>query len=107
MKAGDYTKARFWLDDSKSYSDYAMETIVHFRIHTALRQMSLINKQLKHSQSVTEGELEVGEEVGEASPGVMGSLWGAFTWRRWSSTPAGESDKQPPEAVEKATEAFE
>ena len=50
MRLGNFVEARKWMDECKTYSSYALEAIVHFRIHTALRQMSLVNKQQKLQQ---------------------------------------------------------
>ncbi|UXI18046.1 hypothetical protein NH340_JMT03989 [Sarcoptes scabiei] len=44
MRMQQYNEARQWLDSAKSYSGYSLETIIHFRIHTAMRTINLIDK---------------------------------------------------------------
>lgn len=84
MRAGNFTEARQRLDECKVYSSYAMEAIVHFRIHTAIRTMSLISKQQKRQQRELEAAAAVGEDnVDAAGSGFGSSIWGALS-RRWT-----------------------
>lgn len=102
MRAGAFTEARQWFDECKSYSSYALETIVHFRIHTAIRTMSLQTKAEKKKRqaqavldSINEGEEEVndGEEDSKVKGGLGSSIWSALS-RRWTG---GNSSSVPAE----------
>lgn len=100
MRAGAFTEARQWFDECKGYSSYALETIVHFRIHTAIRTMNLQTKAEKKKRqaqaqldSINETE-EEGVAEGEdgklkASGGLGSSIWSALS-RRWTGSSAVE-----------------
>lgn len=122
MRAGAFTEARQWFDECKTYSSYALETIVHFRIHTAIRTMSLQTKAEKKKKlaaaaaaqaldSIKEGEEEAegeGEEATKvkgapAAAGLGSSLWSALS-RRWTG---GNSSAQKTAPVEEEEEEEE
>lgn len=44
MGVGQFVESRQWLDNAKVHSGYALETIVHFRIHTACRTINQMSK---------------------------------------------------------------
>jgi len=78
MRLGNFVEARQWLDECKTYSSYALETIVHFRIHTAIRTMSLVTKQQKRQQQLEAAE--AAEDLDEAkSASALGSIWNALS----------------------------
>lgn len=86
MRLGDFIKARQWLDECKTYSSYALETIVHFRMHTAIRTMSLITKQQKRQQQQIESMTNVNDydaekESDNKSGSTLGSIWNVFSRR--------------------------
>lgn len=46
MRSGDYTLARQWLEKvRRDYTGYLLETVVHFRIHCALRSIKTKEKE--------------------------------------------------------------
>ena len=124
MRAGAFTEARQWFDECKTYSSYALETIVHFRIHTAIRTMSLVTKAEKKRQkqqqqqqqqldSINEDEAEGddGEELAKSKAGGgFGSIWSALS-RRWNGNTAadaaalaGETKLVTPEVIAEVVE---
>lgn len=77
MWAGNFGEARRWLENAKVHSGYALETIVHFRIHTAIRTM-------KHAEEkVPPGSQHVDAETTEATKSSSGlrSIWSELSRR--------------------------
>ena len=87
MRLGNFAEARQWLDECKTYSSYALETIVHFRIHTAIRTMSLVSKQQKRQQLENINEDVDDSKKTTNGSGLSHSIWSALS-RRWTGDKA-------------------
>ncbi|OTF82458.1 hypothetical protein BLA29_013619, partial [Euroglyphus maynei] len=74
LKLGSLSEARRWLDQAKTYSGYTLETIVHFRIHTAIRT---INNQSK-LQTVLEHD---DDDDHKPEHGTIRTIWSELSKR--------------------------
>ncbi|KAH9517525.1 Tetratricopeptide repeat protein 39B, variant 3 [Dermatophagoides farinae] len=73
LKFGSLAEARRWLDQAKTYSGYTLETIVHFRIHTAIRTINNQNK----SQNLPEND----HDDAASNKGGIRTIWSELSKR--------------------------
>jgi hypothetical protein len=73
MRRGEDTLAREWLEKSrKQYTGYLLETLVHFRVHCALRSIRTKEKARRGLSLSRTTSVEEGEELGEGREGKGG-----------------------------------
>lgn len=91
MRLGNFVEARKCMDECKTYTSYALETIVHFRIHTALRTMSLVSKQQKRqTQQQLECINEEEDDLKKTDSASNGSGFGFGIWNALSRRLIGD-----------------
>lgn len=71
----EFAEARQWMEKAREYSSYPLEAIVHFRIHTAIREM---NKAIKRMRKQSDG---AGGGEDSKQPGHFRSIWSSLSRR--------------------------